>query len=87
MSFFQDIYDVISREPTRPQDKAMMGLLAEIGIEKSKLFKPSEEQKRAMEEGIKLAYDSMQSYFTTEGKAMLPWWKNRKWYMWNFAEG
>ena len=87
LTFFQDIYDVISREPTREQDKAMMGLLAGIGIEKGKPFKPSEEQKRAMLEGIKLAYESMQSYFTTEGKAMLPWWKDRKWYMWNFAEG
>ena len=87
MSFFQDIYDVISREPVRPQDKAMMALLAGLGIEKGMPFDPSAEQKRAMEEGLKLAYASMQSYFITEGKAMLPWWQNRKWYMWNFAEG
>jgi len=87
LSFFQDIFDVISREPTRPQDKAMMGLLAGIGIEKGKPFNPTEDQKRAMLEGIKLAYDSMQSYFTTEGQAMLPWWEDRKWYIWDFAEG
>jgi hypothetical protein len=87
MSFFQDIYDVVNREPTRPQDKAMMALLAGIGIEKGKPFNPTADQTRAMEEGIKLAYASMQSYFTTEGKAMLPWWKDKKWYMWNFAEG
>jgi hypothetical protein len=87
LTFFEDIYDVINREPVREQDKAMMGLLAEIGIEKGKPFEPSEEQKRAMLEGIKLAYASMQSYFTTEGKAMLPWWESRKWYMWSFAEG
>jgi len=87
MSFFQDIYDVVNREPTRPQDKAMMALLAGIGIEKGKPFNSTTDQKRAMEEGIKLAYASMQSYFTTEGKAMLPWWKDKKWYMWNFAEG
>ena len=87
LSFFEDIYDVISREPVRPQDKAMMGLLAEIGIEKGKPFDPTPDQKRAMLEGIKLAYASMQSYFTTEGKAMLPWWKDKNWYMWNFAEG
>ncbi len=86
-SFFEDIYDVINREPVRPQDKAMMGLLAEIGIEKGKPFDPTPDQKRAMLEGIKLAYASMQSYFTTEGKAMLPWWKDKNWYMWNFAEG
>ncbi len=87
LSFFKDIYDVINREPTRPQDKAMMALLAGIGIEKGKPFNPTPAQKRAMEEGIKLAYASMQSYFTTEGKSMLPWWKDKKWYIWNFAEG
>ena len=87
LSFFEDIHDVINREPVLPQDKAMMALLAGIGIEKGKPFKPSADQKRAMEEGIKLAYASMQSYFTTEGKAMLPFWKDKKWYVWDFAEG
>ncbi len=87
MTFFQDIYDVISREPTRLQDKAMMGLLAAIGIEKGKPFKPTADQKRAMEEGIKLAWASMQSHFSTEGKGMLAWWRDKKWYIWNFAKG
>ncbi len=87
LTFFEDIYDVINREPTRPQDKAMMGLLAGIGIEKGKPFEPTADQKRAMLEGIELAYASMQSYFTTEGKGVLPWWKDKKWYIWNFAEG
>jgi len=87
MSFFVDIHDVISREPVRPQDKVMIALLAGIGIEKGKPFNPSADQKRAMEEGLKLAYDSMQSYFITDGKAVLPWWADKKWYMWNFAEG
>lgn len=87
MSFFQDIYDVVSREPVLPQDKAMMGLLAGIGIEKGKPFEPTAEQTRAMEEGIALAYASMQSYFTTDGKAMRPFWESKKWYVWDFAEG
>ncbi len=87
LTFFEDILDVISREPTRPQDKAMLAMLAGIGLEKGKPFKPTADQKLAMEEGIKLAYASMQSYFITEGKAMLPWWKDKKWYMWNFAAG
>ena len=87
MSFFQDIYDVISREPVREQDKAMMGVLAGIGIEKGKPFNPSPDQEKAMLEGLQRAYDWMQHYFTTPGKAVLPWWENRKWYMWNFAEG
>ena len=87
MSFFEDIHDVISREPTRPQDKVMISMLKSLGIEKGKPFKPTAEQQKAMLEGIELAYDSMQSYFTSEGQAMLPWWEDKKWYMWNFAKG
>ena len=87
MSFFQDIYDVISREPTRDQDKPMMAMLADIGIEKGKPFEPTEEQVHAMKDGIKLAYDAMQSYFITEGVAMFPWWEGKQWQVWNFAEG
>jgi len=87
MSYFQDIYDVINREPVREQDKAMMSLLAGIGIEKGKPFKPTAEQEKAMLEGLERAYDWMQAYFTTPGKSVLPWWEDRNWYMWNFAEG
>ena len=87
MSYFQDIHDVISREPVREQDKAMMALLASIGIEKGKPFKPTPVQEKAMLEGLQRAYDWMQAYFTTEGKSVLPWWEDRKWYVWNFAEG
>ncbi|TWT80434.1 hypothetical protein CA13_18510 [Planctomycetes bacterium CA13] len=87
MTYFQDIYDVINREPVREQDKAMMALLAGIGIEKGKPFEPTADQEKAMLEGLSRAYDWMQAYFTTDGKAVLPWWEDRKWYMWNFAEG
>ena len=62
-------------------------MLAGIGIEIGKPFEPTDEQVRAMEEGIKLAYAAMQHYFTTEGVAMLPWWPDKQWQVWNFAEG
>lgn len=87
LSFFQDIHDVVRREPVRSIDKAMIALMAGIGLEKGDSFNPTPDQERAMMEGIRLAYDYMQDYFTTEGKGVLPWWKDRKWYMWNFAEG
>ena len=34
--YFQDLYDIVSIEPVRPRDKAMMGMLASIGIESGK---------------------------------------------------
>ncbi|MFC1833745.1 DUF1254 domain-containing protein [Thermodesulfobacteriota bacterium] len=87
ITFFQDIAAVVQNEPVLGRDKAMMGLLAGIGIEKGKPFKPDAEMKRALEEGIKLAYDHMQHYFTTPGKAMAPYWQGRRWQVWKFAEG
>ena len=87
-TFFQDINDIIQNNPVRPQDKAMVGLLKSLGIEKGKPFKPNEEQKRAMNEGLKLAYSYMQSLFTTPGKAIIPLWEGKsQWYAWNFTKG
>src|SRR5215471_6813349 len=44
----QDIHDIISVEPVQPGDKAMMGMLATIGIEPGKPFNPPEKLKAAM---------------------------------------
>ncbi len=87
ISFFHDIAAVINNEPVLERDKAMMGLLAGIGIEKGKPFEPDAETTRILEDGLKLAYASMQHYFTTPGKAMVPYWEGRQWQVWNFAEG
>jgi len=66
----------------------MIGLLKDLGIEKGKPFIPNDTQKRAMDEGLKLAYAKMQTDFTTEGRILLPLWKGKnQWMMWNFAKG
>ena len=41
-------------------------LAKDLGIEKGKPFKPTERQKMAMNEGLQLAYASMQDYWTEE---------------------
>ncbi len=87
-TFFQDMNDVVQNNPVRPQDKAMVELLKALGIEKGKPFEPNEEQKRAMNEGLKLAYAHMYSLFTTPGRAMIPLWKGKsQWQVWKFSEG
>ncbi|NLR90682.1 DUF1254 domain-containing protein [Flammeovirga agarivorans] len=87
-TFFQDINDVIQNNPVRPQDKAVMGILKSLGIEKGKEFNPSDKQKKAMEEGLALAYDYMQSLFTTPGKVIVEQWPGESnWYRWNFTSG
>jgi len=71
----------------------MVSLLKDLGIEKGKPFEPTERQKKAMDEGLELAYASMQSFFTTPGKATIPLWKDKngklksQWLVWDFAPG
>jgi len=87
-TFFQDINDVIQNNPIRPQDKAMIGLLKSLGIEKGKAFEPNEKQKKAMNEGLKLAYKHMTYLFTTPGQAIKELWPGKNnWYFWNFTPG
>jgi len=92
-TFFEDIDHVVQNNPIRTQDKAMVSLLKDLGIEKGKPFKPTKRQKKAMAEGLLLAYASMQNYFVTPGKCMEPLWKDKKgdakvqWMFWLFAPG
>ena len=85
MTYFTDLNTVIQKEPILERDKAMMALLAGIGIEKGKEFNPDAETKKALEEGLKRAYDSMQHHFIN--KAMMPYWKDKQWQVWKFAKG
>ncbi len=60
---FDDIYQVFSVEPVRKEDKAMMGMLASLGIQNGKPFAPDEGAKRAMRQaGIDIWY-FLQDYF------------------------
>jgi len=92
-TFFQDINDTIQANPVRPQDKVMVSLLKDLGIEKGKPFAPDERQKLAMHEGLQIAYASMQDFFVSPGKATIPLWRNEdgslksQWMVWDFAPG
>ena len=92
-TYFQDIDDHIQNNPIRIQDKVMVSLLKDLGIEKGKPFEPNERQKQAMDEGLILAYASMQKFFVEPGKSTIPLWKDKsgkmlsQWLVWDFAPG
>ena len=56
LNYFKDIDTIVQKEPVLDRDKAMMGLLASIGIEKGKPFAPDAETSKALEEGARRAY-------------------------------
>ena len=78
-TYFTDLDEVIQKEPVQERDKAMMGLLASLGMEKGKPFNPDAETKQALLEGLQRAWAKMQAYLVTPGKATLLFWNNRRW--------
>jgi len=60
-SAFQDIYDIVSVEPVKEEDKVMMGMLTSLGIQPGKPFAPDETAKRAMRNAAIDAWFYLQS--------------------------
>jgi hypothetical protein len=60
---FIDLHAIISVEPVKAQDKAMMGMLATLGIRKGQPFSPDETAKRAMRQAAIGAWAFLQSWF------------------------
>ena len=85
INYFKDVNTIIQKEPVLDRDKAMMGLLASIGIEKGKPFAPDAETSKALEEGARRAYDWMQHYFTTPGMSCATIWEGNQWQVWNLS--
>ncbi len=73
-----DIKAIIDVEPTRPQDKVMMGMLKSIGIERGKPFNPTGKLKAAMERGVKDAYFYIQQQTDKLHNDNL-YWPDRHW--------
>jgi hypothetical protein len=57
----------------------MMGMLPSLGIRKGQPFKPDAETAKALEQAVKVGYKMMQNYFTTPGKALVPFWPDNQW--------
>ena len=79
LTFFRDLAGVINDEPAAERDAVVLSLLASIGIEKGKPFNPTDDHARVFEQAIEEAYATMQDYFTTPGKALVPHWPDRHW--------
>jgi hypothetical protein len=74
----KDIKAIIDVEPVFSRDKVMMGMLATLGIEKGKPFKPDPDLKSAMVRGVQDAYFYMQNLVDKMHAANL-YWPDRHW--------
>jgi len=85
LSYFEDLSTVVNEEPVQEKDLAMMGMLPSLGIKKGKPFKPDADTAKTLEQAVKVGYKMMQNYFTTPGKALVPFWNDNQWQGPNFS--
>ena len=84
--WFQDLYDIVSIENAKEQDKVMMGMLASLGIEKGQPYNPDEKTKKAMRQAVIGAYYYMQNRILHSADETRIWWKNKHWSNGLFAD-
>lgn len=70
---------VIDEEPLVENYRPMYGLLAELGIEKGKPFKPNSEMKELLEKAAKEGRDQMLIAGFADNRPERMVWKDRKW--------
>lgn len=79
ISFFSRIADLLDEEPLLEKDLLMGGMLASIGIEKGKPFKPQGKVKQALEQAAKDGYGYLEYMFENPGYSMERYWPDRQW--------
>jgi len=85
--WFEDLNEIIQVENAYPRDKVMTGMLATLGIEKGKPFKPDAKTKKAMSQAVVDAYYYMQNKFLHDYDPKSLWWgKERQWRDYLFAD-
>lgn len=60
---FEDMHKIMSVEPVKPEDRAMMGMLATLGIRKGEPFEPDETALRAMRQAAIDAWFYLQNWY------------------------
>lgn len=76
--WFEDLYAIINVENAQPRDKAMLGMLKTLGIEKGEPFAPDAKTKAIFRQAAVDAYYYMQNEFTEVRDGEL-WWDDRRW--------
>jgi hypothetical protein len=64
--FYEELYDVIDREPIEFLEPQVRGLFASIGIEKGKPFAPDERMKKVLKQAAKLGNATVRALFWYE---------------------
>jgi hypothetical protein len=78
--WFEELHDIITVEHVLPRDKVMMGMLASLGIEKSKPYHLDATTKKAMRQAVVDAYFYMLQRTLHPDDPSRVWWQDKHWY-------
>ena len=62
-SFFENLNRIVQAEPWIPRDRAMIGMLKSIGIEKGKPFRPSAETNKVLASAVREAGEELEARY------------------------
>jgi hypothetical protein len=77
LGYLQLLAETIDADPPQAKDAGMLAMLASIGIEKGKPFKPDAETARVLTEAVREGAAYMNDLFINH--TFQPWWPNRQW--------
>jgi hypothetical protein len=75
-SFYTSLAKMVNEEPVLAQDRAMMGMLRELGLEKGKSFTPDASAQAGLKQGIREAHAWLKDRLLTYGT---PYWPDSRW--------
>jgi len=85
LSYFDYIDETVQNEPFFEYDKVMIGVLASIGIQKGKPFKPDARTAAILDSAVRDAKLYLINKMETMEAFGEPFWSNRRWRMLSFT--
>jgi hypothetical protein len=75
-SFYASLAKMVNEESVPAQDRTLMGMLRELGLEKGKSFNPDAAAQAALKQGIREAHAWLKDRLLTYGT---PYWPDSRW--------
>lgn len=79
MAYWALLHEIIQKEPVNERDRFYMAMLASLGIEKDKPFKPSDAQKKSLESGFQMGELIAKANTFTKRLPEAVYWPDRQW--------
>ena len=78
MAYWERLHEILNREVVAERDRFFMAMLRRVGIEKGKRFKPTDRQKKLLEEAAFVG-EAMAKANDLAKRSTEPYWKGAKW--------